>query len=286
MVDIKEWFEIIKHKDYLYVIREKLDEVDPRFKTNYTNIFLLLGSHSALLIDTGCGLFPLKSIVNELKGNRKLLVFNTHSHWDHVGGNAEFGEIFIHTKELSKARRSRNLFLLKSSPKEIAKNYKEIKYHLPPAEIVNPLNDGDKFDLGDLSVEIIHTPGHSRGSISILTNRGELFTGDTAHYGTMYLPSKRHFPEFLKIISKLMEPFETNPNIEIYPSHEDYPVGKELLQDLYQEVNNIDDFWEKKNFYPFIFGWFLEGDSFKYIIRMFILKAIMLKLKYILGKKF
>ena len=286
MVDIKEWFEIIKHKDYLYIIREKLNDVDPRFKTIYTNLFLLLGSHSALMIDTGCGLFPLKPIVDELIGKRKLLVFNTHSHWDHVGGNAEFGEIYIHKKELSKARRSRNLFLLKSSPKEIAKNYKEIKYHLPPADIVNHLNDGDKFDLGDLSVEIIHTPGHSSGSISLVTNRGELFTGDTAHYGTMYLPSKRHFPKFLKIISKLMELFVTNPNIEIYPSHEEYAVGKELLQDLFQEVNNIDDFWEKKNFYPFIFCWFLEGDSFKYIIRMFILKAIMLKLKNILGKKF
>ena len=37
------WYEIIKQKDYLYVIRERLDEIDPRFLTTYTNIYLILG---------------------------------------------------------------------------------------------------------------------------------------------------------------------------------------------------------------------------------------------------
>ena len=46
-IDRHQWFEVIKLKDYLYVIRERLDEIDPRFYTTYDNLFLLLGSHSA-----------------------------------------------------------------------------------------------------------------------------------------------------------------------------------------------------------------------------------------------
>ncbi|MFW9784498.1 MAG: hypothetical protein ACFFFB_19615, partial [Candidatus Heimdallarchaeota archaeon] len=71
------WFEVIRHKDYLFVIREKLENIDPRFYTKFDNLFLILGSHSALLIDTGCGLFPLKPILCEIINDRKLLVINT-----------------------------------------------------------------------------------------------------------------------------------------------------------------------------------------------------------------
>ncbi len=47
-----DWYEVIKQKDYLYLIRERLDEIDPRFLTTYTNIYLILGPEKALLIDT------------------------------------------------------------------------------------------------------------------------------------------------------------------------------------------------------------------------------------------
>jgi len=53
MTESNQWFEVIKYKEYLYVIREKLGEIDPRFNSYYTNLYLLLGSKTALLIDTG-----------------------------------------------------------------------------------------------------------------------------------------------------------------------------------------------------------------------------------------
>ena len=85
MSDSKNWYEVIKQKDYLYIVRERLDEVDPRFLTTYTNIYLILGTEKALLIDTGSGLFPLKLVVDKLSEKRELLVINTHSHFDHRG---------------------------------------------------------------------------------------------------------------------------------------------------------------------------------------------------------
>jgi len=266
MIEKDKWFEVIKHKDYLYIIRERLDEIDPRFYTIYVNLYLIKGSEQALLIDSGCGLFPLKPLIDELLNGKKLLVFNTHSHFDHRGGNAEFGTVFINEKEIKQISNPLDISFLKDSPKEIVKLYKRNNFILKPSDRINPLYDGDRFDLGDITLEIIHTPGHSIGSISILTNRGDLFTGDTAHYGTMYLPKKKEFPIILESIFKLLKLFEENENIEIYPSHEDYCVNKDLLIKLKEGIKNIDNVWESRKRNKFLHCNVIEDENFRYLI--------------------
>jgi len=261
----QHWFEIIKQKDYLYVIRERLDEIDPRFHTTYTNLFLILGSHSALLIDTGCGLFPLKPILNDIVKDKTLLVINTHSHFDHIGGNHEFDEILIHNEELKSISMPSDISFLKNSPKEITKRYKSRKYTIQPANKIKDIKDMEIIELGGVTVKIVHTPGHSRGSISLLTNKNELFTGDTAHYGAMYI-SKENFPAHLASISRLLTLFQENKNIEIYPSHEEYAVGKDLLIELYKGIQNIENIWGTKVRDDFIDAWLLSDENFKYLV--------------------
>ncbi len=261
-----DWFEVIKQKEYLYIIRERLDEIDPRFLTTYTNLYLILGPDKALLIDTGSGLFPLKPTVDKLIEKRELLVINTHSHFDHRGSNDEFETIFIHENEVKNASMPFDISILKDSSKKIVNRYSNKKFIYQPSITVEPLKDGDRFDLGDISVEIIHTPGHSIGSISLLTSKGELFTGDTAHYGTMYLPKKKEFPMILNSISRLKDLFDVNIAQEIYPSHEQFAVGRELLDNLYDGINNIENIWDSKERYKFLRAWILEDDNFKYII--------------------
>ncbi len=261
----QQWFEIIKHKDYLYVIRERLEEIDPRFHTTYTNLFLILGSHSALLIDTGCGLFPLKPIIRDIIIDKTLLVINTHSHFDHIGGNCEFDEIFIHNEELKSISTPTDISFLQESPKEITKRYKSRKYTIQPANKIKSIKDMEIIELGGITVKIIHTPGHSRGSISLLTNTNELFSGDTVHYGAMYI-SKVNFPSHLASISRLLTLFQENKNIEIYPSHEEYAVGKDLLIDLSNGIQNIENIWESKEWDDFIEAWLLSDENFKYLV--------------------
>ncbi|MFX0037507.1 MAG: MBL fold metallo-hydrolase [Candidatus Hermodarchaeota archaeon] len=261
----QQWFETIKHKDYLYVIRERLDEIDPRFYTTYTDLYLIIGSHSALLIDTGIGLFPLKPVISDLILDKKLLVVNTHSHFDHIGGNHEFEDIFIYYKEKESISKPFDVSFLKDSSKEIVKLYDSKNYTIPPTNKVQPLKDGENIDLGEISVKLIHTPGHSPGSISLLTSENELFTGDTAHYGTMYL-TKKTFPIILSSISRLLELFQTSKNIEIYPSHEEYAVGKELLVSLSNGIKNIDNIWDKRIRDKFLEAWVLSDENFKYAI--------------------
>ncbi|TFG28442.1 MAG: MBL fold metallo-hydrolase [Promethearchaeota archaeon] len=266
MAECQQWFEVIKQKEYLYVIREKLAEIDPRFNSVYTNLFLLIGSKSALLIDTGAGVFSLKPIIDELIGMMDLKVVNTHCHWDHVGGNHEFNEIYIHENEKLTISRPINITNLRSSPKDIVKRYEKFQFSLPPASSVKPLKDGDIIDLGDLALEIIHTPGHSPGSICLLSNRNELFTGDTAHFGTPYLPKKKMFPEVLTNLSKLINLCEKQKSIEIYPSHEEFGVGIELLSKLYNGISNIENIWDKRVKNDFMRSWIIDDGKFKYDI--------------------
>ena len=120
--------------------------------------------------------------------------------------------------------------------------------------------------MGGITLEIIHTPGHSIGSISILTNKNELFTGDTAHYGAMYLPKRSQFSVILESLQKLLEICNIRKNVELYPSHEEYGVGKELLKSLIKGIINIDDIWDKKKEDEFLEAWVLENGNFKYII--------------------
>ena len=261
----QQWFEIIKYKDYLYVIRERLDEIDPRYLTTYTNLYLLIGTHSALLIDTACGIFPIKPVIEDLILDKNLIVINTHSHFDHIGGNSEFDTILIHKKESRLISKSRDISFLSSSPKKVVRRLEIIDYIFSPAKKVQPVEHDEIIDLGELSVRVIHTPGHSPGCISLLTSRNELFTGDTAYYGTIYL-TKSTFPISLNSIANLLNLFQEFENIDIYPSHEDFAVGKELLEELTVGIQNIDDLWDSRIRVDSLNAWLIKDKKFKYIV--------------------
>lgn len=266
MTEGTEWFEIIKHKPYLFVIRERLDKLEPRFLTNYINIYLLLGNDKALLIDTGTGLFPLKPLIESLIENRTLIVINTHSHFDHRGGNEEFETILAHPLEIKQLSKPFDLSFLENSSQSLIGQYAKKNYILAPANDIISIENGSYINLGDINLEIIHTPGHSSGSISLLSNKNELFTGDTAHYGTMYLPEREKFPILISSLRKILDICIQHEDIELYPSHETYPVGKELLDSLISGISNLGANWHRKIKDDFLEGWILEDDNFKYVI--------------------
>jgi len=266
MHEAEEWYEVAQLKDYLYIIRERLDEIEPRFLTKFINIYLLIGSKKALLIDTGTGLYPLKPIIKDLIKSKELIVINTHSHFDHRGGNEEFDEIYIHESELGNASMVFDISFLKDSPKKRVRLFERKNFKFQPPHTLHPLKEGHEFDLGELIVKVIHTPGHSVGSISLLTNQKELFTGDSAHFGAMYLPKKRNFPIMLSSLSKLLDLFHESDDIEIYPSHEDFQVKKVLIESLIKGINDIKTIWDAKVKDKYLNAWILKDNDFTYII--------------------
>lgn len=266
MKDNYDHFQVSKQKDYLYVIKENISLVHPVYRNDPLNIYLILGSQTALLLDTGCGLYPLKPIVDQLKGKRKLLVLNTHTHWDHVLGNEEFGEVYVHENEANIISKPYDLWFLKDSPSEIVKLYEAKNFLIPPAESIKTINDEYVFDLGNITVKVIHCPGHSPGSLCLLTNTGELFTSDVAYYGDTFLPKKANLPEVLETLSKLIVLFEKHKKLELYPSHRIYPCDKTLLTDLYNGIKNIENLWVTRKSFDFFEAWQIDDDKFRYYI--------------------
>ena len=70
----------------------------------------------------------------------------------------------------------------------------------------------------------------------------------------------------LKSISRLKGLCDANIIQEIYPSHEQFAVGRELLDDLYNGINNIENIWDTRERNQFLEAWILEDSKFKYII--------------------
>ena len=259
-------FKIKKYKSNLYVINENISLLHDVYTNDPLNMYLILGSHKALLLDTGCGLFPLKAQLSQLIGDRDLLVFNTHYHWDHPLGNYEFEEVYIHKAEVQFISKPYDVSFFKDSPKELVNIYAKQNYLIPPAKEIHALNDGDEFDLGKLRLKVIHCPGHSPGSICILTSNDQLFTGDVAYYGDQFLPKKEGFDIVLKSLSKLIDLCKIHDIEELYPSHRTYPCDRTLLTDLYNGIKNIETIWDTRKSHDFFDAWQIEDKKFRYFI--------------------
>ncbi len=139
----------------------------------------VLGSEkekTAIIIDAGGN--P-DEILNILKKHHLTLLYmiNTHAHFDHVGGISAMqistgAKFLIHQDEIPLLR----------SLNEQTDAFGLPKISMP--QVDRPLKDGDKIVLGNETVVVIHTPGHSPGSICLLMEN-IVFTGDTLFAGSI-----------------------------------------------------------------------------------------------------
>ncbi len=120
----------------------------------------------ACLIDPGADHKKIKDFINKNGLNLKFII-NTHGHGDHIGSNGNFDvPIYIHSLDKNfLTDPKKNLSLL-------------FMFNIKSPEAARLLEDGDVVNLGSLSLKVIHTPGHTPGSISLKLD-GIIFTGDT-----------------------------------------------------------------------------------------------------------
>jgi len=159
----------------------------------------------AIIIDPGGDYNKIKKVIDEHKLIPKVVI-NTHGHIDHIGANDKFRlPVYIHKEDaqcLLDSKRNMSAFL--GSP--VALDSK-----------IKTLNDKDKITLGKLSLEVIHTPGHTPGGICLKI--GDIvFTGDTLFYGGI---GRTDFPyaseeKMRESLKKLMS---LPDKIKILPGH-------------------------------------------------------------------
>jgi hydroxyacylglutathione hydrolase len=136
------------------------------------NCFILgcTATNQALVVDPGDDGARILAAVTK-KGWTVAAIVNTHAHFDHVGGNAHLVEqtgapLCLHAQDLA---------LLQLAARQAATYGLSTTPSPAPSRL---LNDGDLVQVGDISLTVIHTPGHTQGGIC-LYGAGHLFSGDT-----------------------------------------------------------------------------------------------------------
>lgn len=164
----------------IHEVCPKLWAIDEIHKTT---MYVYEGERQVLLLDTGFGLADLPALVRGLCGDKPILVVNTHAHSDHNGGNGQFPVVYCGrmdepdnhhpVTEADRQRAVTHFF------QEVDGDADLSHWHPGPADVVLPLSDGDVLDLGGVQLEVLETPGHTRGCISLFDRaNGLLFTGD------------------------------------------------------------------------------------------------------------
>jgi glyoxylase-like metal-dependent hydrolase (beta-lactamase superfamily II) len=180
------WFEVYKVDPGVFAIYEphQAEEVIS---------YLIVGTKQAVLFDTGMGIGDIHNLVSRMT-SRPIVVLNSHTHNDHVGGNWQFNFVFGMDTAFTRtnAKGSREDAQAELGPDmicgDLPKNFNRAAYTTKPWHISMAVHDGFRINLGGRTVEIIATPGHTPDAICLIDRaNGLLFTGDTYYPAPIWL---------------------------------------------------------------------------------------------------
>jgi glyoxylase-like metal-dependent hydrolase (beta-lactamase superfamily II) len=163
----------------------------------------------AIAIDTA---IPSLAVVQGALADRgwtlKLIV-STHGHWDHIGDNAAVAEhtgasIAVHPADRAMLERPQPLWA---------------PFEIPPSVPAVELAEGGEVRFGELRLRVLHTPGHTPGSVCLLdADSGLLLSGDTLFaggWGRVDLPGGE--PDAM--VDSLTRLLELEDPVRVLPGH-------------------------------------------------------------------
>ena len=150
----------------------------------------------AAVVDPGWGINKILQIANKHKLSIKKILL-THTHPDHANGvksiaNAADATVYVHEEESNEIK----------------------KLNIGKIRIIK---DNDIINVGKIKIKVLHTPGHTPGSVCFLINNKKLITGDTLFVeaiGRVDLGG-----DIKKMYNSLQKLKKLNENIEVYPGH-------------------------------------------------------------------
>ncbi|HEV8698790.1 MAG TPA: MBL fold metallo-hydrolase [Candidatus Limnocylindrales bacterium] len=185
-----------------------------------TNVHVLADERSreAIAIDTATP--SLAWIADELAARAwtlKLIV-STHGHWDHIGDNAALAEhtsadIAVHPLDRTRL----------TDPTPVW-----APFPIVPSVPAVDLAEGSVIRFGEIELRVLHTPGHTEGSVCLLgADDGLLFSGDTLFaggWGRVDLPGG----DPAAMVDSLARLLTLDDGVRVYPGHgEDTTIGRE-----------------------------------------------------------
>jgi glyoxylase-like metal-dependent hydrolase (beta-lactamase superfamily II) len=233
------WFEIYRINETTFALLEPyhIEEVIS---------YLLIGNEKALLFDTGIGVVSIKQEVETLT-KKEIIVLNSHTHYDHVGGNNEFNNVWTFDNDFEIQRLIKGDYSEKRLKNfedskicaELPSGFDRNSYHIKPSVVSKRIKHLERIDLGNRELVIHHTPGHSPGSICIQDFQYQLlFTGDTLYPGEMYLNLEgSDFETYIKSINYLIDLFEEI--LSLCPGHNEALISKNYLRDFKKACEKV-----------------------------------------------
>ncbi len=194
-----------------YFLIEPIDHrtfaiAEPRYaQLNYS--YLIVGAESAILFDAGPGVRDIKAAAESLT-DLPITFIPSHFHYDHIGNEITFDNVAVIDLPYLRSRAEANRLSL--TWQEHLGNGEG--YDIPTLEVDEWLLPDSVLDIGERRLQILHTPGHTTDSVSLLDlENGAIFSGDFLYPGNLYafLPTS-HMGEYLQGADEVLETAESD----------------------------------------------------------------------------
>lgn len=247
--------------------QHKVTEIAPRTwcisEFNLVNAFLAEGDNSAALIDTGCGIGDIGAVVKKLT-DKPIIILLTHNHFDHNGGIYHFPEsqIYMHPldSDLTQSMLGmspdgtynglRSFYIKTRGPVRCPEYSIDELMSLIPRD--NPswefkwtaAEHGDRIDLGGRIFSVLHTPGHTDGSVCYLDhNTGILFSGDTVNNSIILMRQPNNDTRLIRQYNETVEKLWAveKDYVQLAIGHDGVLVSKQIVNDYLRLTTGLLD---------------------------------------------